>query len=202
MYKAIGFDLGGVIIEYAIPRWMEFASERLGVKQAALELAYARLRPLVDTGEISNHQFWARLVKDCGSQVDPAGTEHLWNDNYIAENPFITGMLDLVDRLKTGGYRVGLLSNIDFDHGSINKTRGITEHFDVALFSNEIKARKPEPAAFARLAEALRVQMDELIFIDDLPENAAGARAAGAYGILFEGYQALVDELKLVGVRV
>ncbi len=202
MYKAIGFDLGGVIINYSIPAQLNYLSHELGVKQDVLDKVYADLRPRVDTGEINNEEFWRRLLKESGSTRDPETTEHFWTDNYIEENPFIVGMLDLVDRLKANGYKVGLLSNMDPEHGELNRKRHIFEHFDQALYSYDVRARKPEPEAYEDLAKALQVEPSELIFIDDLPENVEGAKRLGAYGIQFQGYQELVKELEMIGIKV
>lgn len=201
MLKAIGFDLGGVIIYYSIPDQLQFLARELAVTPARIEAAFHHLRPLVDTGQIDNQEFWRRLIQESGSSVDPEDTKHLWSDDYVEGNPLISGMLLLVDRLKSNGYKVGLLSNIDPEHGEINRHRHIYEHFDAALLSNEIKARKPDPEAFLVLAEDLGVEPTEMAFIDDLPENVAGARAAGMIGIEFAGYQALLKEFDQLGIK-
>jgi putative hydrolase of the HAD superfamily len=201
-FRAIGFDLGGVIINYSIPAQLNYLSHALQVDHHVLDKVYHALRPPVDVGEIDNKTFWARLIKETGSPVSAEDTEHLWTDNYVEENPFITGMLELVDTLKKNGYKVGLLSNIDPEHGEINRRRHILEHFDAALLSYDVRARKPEPEAFQDLIDQLGVKPEELIFIDDLPENIEGAKRFGAYGIQFQGYQELVKELRALDIKL
>ncbi len=202
MYKAIGFDLGGVIINYAIPAQLNYLSHVLKVPEKALDEVYYRLRPQLDVSAITNKQFWVRLLEESGSTADPASTQHYWMDNYEVENPFIDGMLKLVDTLKANGYKVGLLSNIDPDHGEVNRRRHILEHFDVALLSCDMRKRKPDRESYEMLASRMLVAPEELIFIDDLPENIVGAKALGIYGIQFQGYKELLKELEMLGVKV
>lgn len=200
MYKAIGFDLGGVIIDYSVPHQIDFLAQVLGVDRPVLAEVYYRHRPVLDTGEITNEEFWRRLITESGSKVDTAETEHLWSDGYT-KTPLIGGMLDLVNRLKGHDYKVGVLSNLDAEHTMLNRERHIFEPFDAVLFSNELHEIKPHPAAYQRLADELEVQVQELIFIDDLAENIAGAKQAGCYGILFDSYQDLIKQLQQIGIN-
>lgn len=201
MIKAIGFDMGGVIIRYTIPEQLEYISHELNVPIEKVRAAWAELRPLVDVGEIDNQEFWQRMLAQSGSGADPKTTEHLWSDNYISNNPFIGGMLKLVDKLRANGYKVGLLSNIDPEHGRINYGRHIFEHFDVALLSDEIHHRKPEREAFQMLADKLGVKFEEMVFIDDLLENVSAASSYGMVALPFDGYKRLLAELDRLGVK-
>lgn len=201
IYKAIGFDIGGVIISYSIPHQLEVISHELKVPLEVVAKNYNLLRPALDVASIDNNQFWSELLALVGSDADPVATEHIWSDNYIKENPFIDGMLALVDSLKQQNYRVGVLSNIDREHAEINRSRHIYDRFDVVMLSDEIQARKPDPEVFVSLALKLGVKPTELIFIDDLPENIKGAKEAGVHGILFQGYKQLLAELSHLGVK-
>ncbi len=201
MYKAIGFDLGGVILRYGVADELAYLADKLGVSQTALMDPYHKYRPMMETGEITTGEFWTHLVKDSGSELNPTGTEHLWSDQYVGDSPILAGMLDLVDRLKANGYKVGMFSNIDSEHEHANQPRHIFEHFDAVLFSYQARVAKPDQRAFELLAEKLGVQPSEMVFIDDLQTNTEGAKAAGCYGIQFLDYQQLVSELKQAGVR-
>ena len=56
---------------------------------------------------------------------------------------------------------------------------GYERHFDSAFYSFQMGLAKPDPAFFTHIVEALRVDPAATLFIDDLPGNAEGARAAG-----------------------
>lgn len=202
MYKAIGFDMGGVLIFYSIPNQLGLISEQLGVPLEKVKAVYAVIRPRLDVDAINNRLFWEELVKQTRSKVDPETTEHIWSDNYINGNPLIAGMLDLVDKLRMQGYKVGLLSNIDREHGEINAGRGILEHFDLALLSYRIKVRKPESAAYEQLWRGLGVEPTELVFVDDLEANVQAAERLGIAGLKFEDRAKLELDLKSLGISV
>ena len=51
------------------------------------------------------------------------------------------------------------------------------------VFSNEIGVRKPDPAAFAALAETLALPPERIVFVDDNEGNVATARTLGFVAI-------------------
>ncbi len=51
--------------------------------------------------------------------------------------------------------------------------------FGEVCFSHRLGRRKPEPAAYAAVADLLHTPGDGIVFIDDSPANVTAARAAG-----------------------
>ena len=85
-------------------------------------------------------------------------------------------------------YTVGILSNnvaVLCDSVRDDPRMARVEHF---VFSNEIKVRKPDPAAFAALTDALGRPPEETVFIDDNKDNIAACKALGYQGLLLETY--------------
>jgi putative hydrolase of the HAD superfamily len=202
MIKAIGFDLGGVILRYGVADELAYLAEKLGVSQTALMDPYHKYRALAEVSQITAQEFWTHLVKESGSQLDPETTEHLWSDNYVNDSPIAMGMLELVDTLKKNGYKVGMFSNIESEHAAANKPRHIFEHFQEVLLSYQARVAKPDKLAYILLAQELGVEPSEMVFIDDLATNIEGANAAGCIGIQFLDYQQLVGDLKQLGVKI
>lgn len=200
-FKAVGFDLGGVLIQNSVQLFYHRTMGRLGVSMEQLEPVFEEAVKPLERGEINEEMFWHKIASGVNEDYRPEMLA-LWSEGFEKETPAIPHMLELVDKVKAAGYKVGLLSNTTAPHVEINRRRGIFEHFDVALMSDEIGARKPEPAAYKKLAEALAVDPSELIFIDDLTENVAGAEALGITAIKFAGYHVLVDELKALGIKI
>jgi len=60
--------------------------------------------------------------------------------------------------------------------------------------------RKPEPAIYWRALDILGRPAERVLFIDDRPENVAGAVATRMNAIRFEGVEALRRELASLGV--
>jgi putative hydrolase of the HAD superfamily len=76
----------------------------------------------------------------------------------------------------------------------------LRRHFKVSFSSCYLGLRKPEPAIYRRALDILGVPPERILFIDDRPENAAGAAAAGMKTIVFKGESALHSELQSLGV--
>lgn len=200
MYKAIGFDLGGVIIDYSPKTQQEYLARVLEVAPTVLSQAYRMYRPQVDAGMISNSEFWDYLITATASRFDPIATGHLWNEGY-EQLSLVDGMLELVDRLRGNGYKTAMFSNLDPDHTAIDRRRGLFDHFDVAVVSNEIREIKPHPKAYQILAAKLDILTSELIFIDDTSDNVTGAEEAGCLGLLFANTQDLIMQLRQLKIN-
>jgi putative hydrolase of the HAD superfamily len=65
--------------------------------------------------------------------------------------------------------------------------RRLADLFDVVIASCEIGLCKPDPEIFRRCIEALGVQPESALFIDDQPANIAAAKRLGLQTFLFEG---------------
>jgi putative hydrolase of the HAD superfamily len=77
---------------------------------------------------------------------------------------------------------------------------GLRRYFKVALSSCYLGLRKPDVAIYKRALDILGRPGERVLFIDDRPENVAGAAAAGMKGIRFQGADSLRREL--AGLRV
>lgn len=71
------------------------------------------------------------------------------------------------------------------DHPEVGAT------FDRLLFSWRLGATKPDPAAYAAVTDALRVEPGAVFFVDDSGPNVAGAREAGWLAHHFESLDGL-----------
>jgi putative hydrolase of the HAD superfamily len=64
--------------------------------------------------------------------------------------------------------------------------------FKHLVLSHEVGQRKPLPEVYGHAVKLAGCAPRELLFVDDMPENVAAARAAGWNGIVFTS----VDELR------
>jgi putative hydrolase of the HAD superfamily len=102
-----------------------------------------------------------------------------------ASNQYLLGALNNEAR-ETNAYR--------FDCFELRK------YFKVALSSCYLGLRKPEPAIYERALDILGRPAERILFIDDRPENVAGAASAGMRAIRFEGADGLRRALEKLGV--
>jgi HAD superfamily hydrolase (TIGR01509 family) len=66
--------------------------------------------------------------------------------------------------------------------------------------SYDLHVLKPDPAFYRAVINGEQCNPEEMVFIDDLPENVDGARLAGMLGIVFEGAESLKRSLEKMGL--
>lgn len=112
------------------------------------------------------------------------------------------GALEILKELAAPGrFLIGSLNN---EAPELNEYRfqtfALREYFDLALTSCYLGLRKPEPAIYRRAIDIVGGPAERILFIDDRPENVAGALAAGLTALRFTGADALRAELARLGV--
>jgi putative hydrolase of the HAD superfamily len=91
----------------------------------------------------------------------------------------------LLETLRGRGLKLGLVSNA-FDppallHRDLEEL-GVAQRLDVAVFSSELGRRKPDPAIFRHVLDALGVEPGAALFVgDSLAADIAGAAAVGMH---------------------
>ena len=96
-------------------------------------------------------------------------------------------------------YKLGLLSNVGRGWmDSFFDTESRTDIFDAVVLSGDEGVTKPHPQIYELIAERLGFEPHECLMIDDLPENAAGADAAGMHAIVYGNVYDLQQELKRI----
>lgn len=201
---ALVFDFGNVIafFDYAIA--CAPLGERLGLSGEEL-LAQARrdgLTELVveyERGRMTTEEFGAAVRK----LVRLEGLSH---EEFVAAWTAIFRLNESVARLipplKQAGYTLVLGSNTNDLHArhfrpKFAETLG---HFDALVMSHEVGHVKPSVEFYRACARAAGRPIEECVFIDDLPENVAGARAAGMSGILYSDTPTLLEEFRTRGI--
>jgi HAD superfamily hydrolase (TIGR01509 family) len=108
----------------------------------------------------------------------------------------------LAGRLARAGNRLGILSNTNpTDWEFVTRQFSfLNEHFEHAVLSFEARAMKPEAAIFKHAVQKTGRAPSEVFFVDDMPVNVAGARAAGLDAVQFTTVAALERELRSRGV--
>ncbi len=115
----------------------------------------------------------------------------------LAANQIDTAVVQFITTELKPYYKIGLLSNIG--RGWIENffTRNQLEgFFDAVVLSGDEGIAKPHPRIFDLMAERLDLEPEECLMIDDMPENIAGADAAGMHGIVYSDLHNLKRELK------
>ena len=175
------FDLGGVLINLNVRRCMS-AFEALmgeatmravlgmdsngeGVK--AVSVASKQLMADFVRGLISQDDFVAEVLSYCHSGATAQQVTDAWM-SMLEDLP--AERLAAVDELRKN-HPVYLLSNgNDLHFNYIERTYGLSRHFDGLFLSQEMHVAKPEEEIYRAVDEAIRAKEDEeteVIFVDD-----------------------------------
>jgi putative hydrolase of the HAD superfamily len=96
--------------------------------------------------------------------------------------------LQVLFDLRRQDLRIGLVSNAHFIPELMREDierLGIAELVDASVFSSELGVRKPHPAIFRHVLDALDVRPDESIFVGDrLRDDISGAKRLGMRAVL------------------
>lgn len=190
-YKAILFDLGGVLIDIDYQA-TEQAFVKLGVQDFSArytQFAQEDLFDLFETGQISPQHFINKLLPITTPGTSPNQVYAAWNEMLGFFPPDkIQFLMNLCKELP-----IFMLSNTNAIHWELVIQRWkksseipLDEVFDQIFLSHEIKQRKPHPSTFEWVLEQMKMSPDEVLFIDDSPQHVEGAIKAGLNAVLYE----------------
>lgn len=183
-FKAVLFDLGGVLIDIDYHA-TERAFEQLGVsdfKERYTQLAQNELFDRFECGEISPQHFVNLVLPFAQSGTSPNQVVAAWN---AMLGSFPLEKISLLERLSTTT-PLFMLSNtnelhlIEVKRAWQKVTTQPMQHFFSAIYlSHEIGKRKPHPETFIWVCEQMGFEPADVLFIDDSPQHIEGATQAG-----------------------
>ena len=180
MLEAVLFDWNNTLVrlEWDDERVLEGHRAALGRDDPAFT---ERWRAAV----FGNHGYrpYAELLGELGVDDPDAfiDAEHeVWRPAYAV----LASGAALLDSLRGRGLKTGLVANSWPDPGRVLRgdldAFGLAERLDVAVFSGDIGARKPDPAIFLHACEGLGVEPAAVLFVgDDLVKDVQGAAKVG-----------------------
>lgn len=124
----------------------------------------------------------ADVLQRRGVRTDPEKVIDNWR--HLVVDPAMTTR---ITELRAAGMRCVLATN---QHDvRVAYMRAMPEYdglFDEQFYSSELGLAKPDPAFFATIIKRIGASVDEVLFVDDVPANVAGAREVGIHAELFE----------------
>ncbi len=202
---ALIFDFGNVVAFFDYTRACESFGRRLGLSGAEFlnRLREGGLTPVLqeyERGTLSAEAFSNAVSRLAGLDIPHLEFAAAWSDIFWLNEP----IADLVGRLKASGYTLVLGSNTNALHAARFRRQFATtlSQFDSLVLSYEVGEIKPSAAFYHACAAAASLEPADCIFIDDIPENVAGATAAGLTGLLFRDVPTLIHDLHRLGIDV
>jgi len=200
------FDLGNVLVPFDWNRAIDRLVSRLPLNlvdmirrdlQSFKQIFLKRSEEL-ETGRLPFEGFWEYVCGELGTSLSLEEFRIIWCDIFEANE----AMIDLGHALATE-YRVWLASNTCREHFEwiIHRFPRI-RFFRSAALSYELGTMKPARQYYVKALELFDISAASSVFIDDIRENVEGARRVGMHGIVFTGYEQLVEALAKAGVTI
>jgi glucose-1-phosphatase len=199
-FRAVIFDIGGVLIRVDISRAMDGLVSGLSMTPQEVWSAIQRDRHWLDwqEGRISPRDWHLHLAKRLGVSLTFEQFSEVWN-RALDPDPILA---ESFPEKLSKNYRLALLSNTDPLHMSHEEARfPFFRFFPVRIYSYRVGASKPNPIIYREALKACKVQAEEAVYIDDVAAYAEAARRLGMTGIVFQSPEQLQSDLGALGIR-
>lgn len=202
MYQAIIFDLGNVLLEISFKRVCRYWAGISGCDPQELYTNFPRDEVFAgfEKGQVGPELFRNHVMTKLGCTMSATEFDNGWNAIFVRPVP---GIQSVLDQLKKR-YRLVGLSNTNPIHAAWWQAPygSLIAMLERLFVSHEIGVRKPEPQAYEKVLEYLKLRPEEVIFIDDTPENVNAANQLGIKGLIMQSTSRLVRDLRELGISV
>lgn len=197
--ESIILDLGGVLLNISFEA-TEKAFESLGLKNFHQYYSQYKASPLfeqLETGQVSELEFFSYFRKETGLNVDDHAITKAWNSMLLDFPPArIEWLRGLQNR-----YRVFLYSNTNSIHHEAFQLKFSAEfpgkpfdlHFEKAYYSHLFGKRKPYKESYLSLIHDSGINPLTTLFIDDTKTNVDAAVETGMKGIFLTNGESVLD---------
>ena len=134
-------------------------------------------------GALAADDYWRHVAEQAGYDSTPAMARAM--AAVVADRMLDEGAVALMSDALTAGKQVGVLSNDAYDFLGRDFFAGRPEFAALHAFvdASELGSRKPAAAAYRHAADALGVEPNRVVYLDDTPEMVDGAVAVGMTAI-------------------
>lgn len=193
--RAVIFDFGGVLVRTEDHSGRRKWERQLGLSPGELEqLVFAsEIAQRSMIGQATQRDVWSYIAARYG--LDDATLQQMRRDFWSGDR--LDEELVRFLRCLRPRYKTAVLSN-----AWPGARRMFTEHFrldeavDAFIISSEEGVAKPDARIYQIALQRLDVHPHEAIFVDDFPENVAGAQRLGMVAVLFRNTQQAIAEVQ------
>lgn len=198
MIKAVIFDIGDVLITNV--HIYDYIVKELHLNKKKAFPFYVQAIEELEAGQIDETNFWVKLIEQLSiNQPIPNPSPLITSHKNVKA---VQNVIGIVIALKRKGYKLGLLSNTIKQHKEYIEKLGFFKHFNIRVFSYEVKKRKPFSEIYKLALQQLNVLPEETIFIDNNDLFIKGAEKVGITGIQFINPKQLKQDLRKFGVDI
>ncbi len=140
--------------------------------------------------------YYARLLAGLGVRDRLEGRAAEVNHRFrVAEcwlRPF-DETASVLTALRAAGYRLAVVSDGFPSLRHDYRRMGLAEYFDAIVVAAELGAWKPAPRVYQAALDRLDATIDDCVYLDDTPDDAAGAAALGIRTYLMDRQEKFAD---------
>jgi epoxide hydrolase-like predicted phosphatase len=193
--QAIVFDIGDVLEINADTGWKTKWETRLSLDFTDI---FTRMENSGLDGRLGtcSEAEWLEGLREF-SGMDQVQTDALLHDfwTWYVGQPN-TELIDYFASLRSR-YKTAILSNSFLGARAMEQARyGFEDMTDLIVYSHEVGFAKPDPQIYALTCERLSMKPAEIVFLDDLEANIAGAKAFGMHAVLFQNNTQAIAEIQ------
>ncbi len=188
--KALVLDFGGVISR-TLFETHDLSEAALGLPPGTLtwrgpfEPETDALWQAMQADRISERDYWLHRTREVGRSLGEDWTE-MQTFVQRARGADVQAVIrpeavEAIQQAKALGYKLGILSNeLDLFYGADFRDRlPLLQQFDVIMDATYTQILKPDPRAYQACLQALGVQAEQVVFVDDQLRNVVGAQRCG-----------------------
>jgi putative hydrolase of the HAD superfamily len=190
--RAVVFDYGNVLCLEQTLEDMKGMALVCGIPHERFSELYWQLRPPYDRGDIDGPAYWIAVVgqQERGqqelalSQDQIATLIKLDSESIIRPNQ---GAVQWAKLLHHEGFPLTLLSNMPLELSRhVTKSFPGLSTFEYLIYSCDYGSIKPELAIYRNCLELLKVDPQDILYLDDRAENVEAAARLGMNSVLFD----------------
>jgi HAD superfamily hydrolase (TIGR01509 family) len=197
--EVIVFDLGKVLLDfdYAKAAKLIAANGRFTPEQIGAHINQSLIHTRFETGHMTEKEFLTEAMTVTGFQ----GTEPEFAKIFCEIFEPIPQLIDFHASLKKRGIPTFIFSNTNIlQLGYIRRTYPFFGGFDDYILSFEHGAMKPQEKLYEVVEQRTRRRGEQILYIDDRPENILAGAARDWQTILQEHPEKTLAALKLMGL--
>jgi len=182
--KALIFDFDGLILD---TETSEFRTWQAIYREYGHEMLPETWGQVIGGYGISNFDGAVHLAGLLGDGVKADELHARYrseSDALIARQPILPGVVDYLDEARRLGLGLAIASSSPHSWVDAHLTRlGLFDRFQYIICADEVsKSRtKPHPDLYLKALEALNIQPDEAIALEDSPNGVLAAKRAGIF---------------------
>ncbi len=192
-YEHIIFDIGNVVLEWQPEHILRSVFTTPDTTNLLKKTFQSREWLAYDQGVITTKELKEQLAHNLKCSI--LAIEALLQQVVIALRP-IPDMIELLTKLKAGGYHLHALTNMPNDiFNALYEKHKFWQLFDDINVSAKLKLIKPDAQIFEFILTKNQIKAENCIFLDDSLANVTAAKELGFTTIKVINYQQAIDDL-------